>query len=132
MDRLVRALVAEDSRITRILLCELLRENGVEVVEASDGRQALELALKKRPQLLILDGLMPVYSAFDVLAKLQSGTPDYRPKVFIITALFKSRRWESEARTKYNVGEYLEKPLEPADLLAAIGRHFRLEATPAP
>ena len=127
MDRLIRALVAEDSKITRILQCELLRERGVEVLEASDGRQALDLALKKRPQLLILDGLMPVYTAFDVLAKLREGAPEYQPRVFIVTALYKSRRWESEARTRYEVDEYLEKPLEPADLLAVVERHFVLD-----
>ena len=126
MDRLIRALVAEDSKITRILMCELLRERGVEVLEAADGRQALDVTLKKRPQLLILDGLMPVYTAFDILAKLRESAPDYSPRVFIVTAMYKSRRWESEARTKYNVSEYLEKPVEPADLLATIEKHFAL------
>ncbi|OYV95822.1 MAG: hypothetical protein B7Z68_06610 [Acidobacteria bacterium 21-70-11] len=44
--------------------------------------------------------------------------------IFIVTAVYKSRRWESEARLQYQVHEYLEKPLEPEDLLKAIGRHF--------
>ena len=44
--------------------------------------------------------------------------------IFIVTAVYKSRRWESEARQQYQVHEYLEKPLEPEDLLKAIGKHF--------
>jgi len=48
----------------------------------------------------------------------------YSPVVFIVTAVYKSRRWESEARHDYHVHEYLEKPLEPEDLLAAVHRHY--------
>jgi hypothetical protein len=42
----------------------------------------------------------------------------------MVTGVYKSRRWESEARTRYRVDEYLEKPLSPEILLAALGRHF--------
>jgi len=38
--------------------------------------------------------------------------------------VYKSRRWASEARHVYEVDEYLEKPLEPEILLAALDRHF--------
>ncbi len=44
--------------------------------------------------------------------------------MFIVTAVYKSRRWESEARQTYRVHEYLEKPIEPEDLLEAIARYF--------
>jgi CheY-like chemotaxis protein len=118
------ALVADDSRIFRTWLGELLRERGVEVAEASDGREALDSALSFRPCLLILDALMPLMSGFDVLAKLREKLPDYRPVVFIVTAVYKSRRWEAEARHQHQVHEYLEKPLEESTLGAALSRHL--------
>lgn len=120
----MRALVADDSRIFRVLVKELLDEKGVEVLEAADGKQALDTALAYRPELLILDALMPRLSGFEVVAKLKEKAPDYQPKVFVVTAVYKSYRWESEARTVYKVDEYLEKPLEPDTLLAALRRHF--------
>jgi CheY-like chemotaxis protein len=126
-DPLTHALVADDSRITRALTAEILKEHGVTVRQSSDGKEALELALEHRPQLLILDGLMPGLTAFDVVGRLREEAPDYRPVVFIMTAMYKSRRWEAEARTNLGVEEYLEKPVEPEDLVAALGRHFRLE-----
>ncbi len=67
---------------------------------------------------------MPLLSGFDVLSKLREKAPDYEPIVFIVTAVYKSRRWESEARQTYRVHEYLEKPIEPEDLLKAIARDF--------
>jgi len=119
-----RVLVADDSRVFRTLISEVLREHGLQVVQAADGREALDTALSQRPDLLILDALMPLMSGFDVISKMREATQDYRPVVFIVTAVYKSRRWESEARRQYRVDEYLEKPLEPEDLVKAIGRHF--------
>jgi CheY-like chemotaxis protein len=121
---LIRVLIADDSRVFRTLISEVLEEHGLEVIQAADGREALDTALSRRPELLILDALMPLMSGFDVISKVREATPDYRPVVFIVTAVYKSRRWESEARRQYRVDEYLEKPLEPEDLVKAIGRHF--------
>jgi CheY-like chemotaxis protein len=121
---LKQVLIADDSRIFRALMSEVLRDNGLDVLEAANGREALDKATAVRPELLILDALMPLLSGFDVLTRLREKSPEYRPKVFIVTAVYKSRRWESEARQQYGVQEYLEKPLQPEDLIAAIKRHF--------
>lgn len=120
----MRVLVADDSRVFRALVAEVLRERGFDVLEAGDGREALEVALGSRPELLILDALMPLFSGFEVLTRLREKLPSYRPKVFMVTAVYKSRRWESEARTQYEVDEYMEKPLEPERLLGAVAKHF--------
>lgn len=119
-----RVLVADDSRVFRAWAAELLRDWGFEVEEAVDGREALEMALATRPRLLLLDALMPLLSGFDVITKLHEKLPDYRPVVFIVTGVYKSRRWESEARRTRQVDEYLEKPLEEEDLLKAVNRHL--------
>lgn len=119
-----RALVADDSRIFRAVTAELLREHGLEVLEAADGREAVDQLLAQRPELAIIDALMPLVSGFEAIAKLRATAPEYRPVIIIVTAVFKSRRWEAEARQQYQVDEYLEKPIEPETLVAAIGRHF--------
>ncbi len=127
---LERVLLADDSRVFRGLMAEVLRDNGLEVLEAVNGREALDLALAQRPELVILDGLMPLLSGFDVVSRLREKAPEYQPLVFIVTAVYKSRRFEFEARQQYRVDEYLEKPLEPDDLMKAIRRHFPEFATP--
>jgi DNA-binding response OmpR family regulator len=133
---LQKVLIADDSRVFRALVVEVLKEHGLEVLEAANGREALDLLLNQRPQLVILDALMPLLSGFDVITKLREKASDYRPVVFMVTAVYKSRRWHTEARQTYQVEEYLEKPLEPADLLKAVGRHFPeiwgLESAPGP
>lgn len=124
MMTLTRVLIADDSRIFRILMTEVLLERGAEVFEAANGQEALDMMLLRRPQLAVLDGLMPLLSGFDVISKVREAAPDYKPVIFIVTAVYKSRAYEADARRQYQVQEYLQKPLEPEDLLEAIGRHF--------
>ncbi len=119
-----RVLVADDSRVFRILTTEVLAEHGLEVIEAATGPDALETLLSQRPQLAILDGLLPLLSGFDVIARMKQAAPDYSPVIFLVTGVYKSYRWKSEGKQEYRVHEYLEKPLEPEDLIKAIRRHF--------
>jgi CheY-like chemotaxis protein len=119
-----RALIADDSRVFRAWMGELLRERSLEVLEAANGREALDLLLGQRPALVVLDALMPLLSGFDVLTKMREKVPDYKPVVFMVTAVYKSRRWEAEARQQHQVQEYLEKPIEEATILAALNRHL--------
>jgi CheY-like chemotaxis protein len=121
---LTQVLIADDSRVFRILMTEVLLEHGLEVFEAANGREALDILVSKRPQLAILDGLMPLISGFDVIKQAREAAPGYKPVIFIVTAVYKSRKYEAEARRQYQVDEYLQKPLEPEDLVAAIARHF--------
>ncbi|HVN77034.1 MAG TPA: response regulator [Thermoanaerobaculaceae bacterium] len=121
---LKQVLLADDSRVFRALMTEVLRAHGLEVLEACNGSEALHLLKSKRPQLAVLDALMPVVSGFEVIEKLRAEAPDYRPVIFIITAVYKSNRFKTEALRQFAVEEYLEKPLEPEELVRAIGRHF--------
>jgi CheY-like chemotaxis protein len=121
---LPRVLIADDSHVFRVFVTDVLKDHGLEVLEAATGREAMEIMLSERPQLAILDGLMPLLSGFEVIDKVRAAAPDYKPVVFIVTAVYKGHRWRSEARQKYQVEEYLQKPFEPQDLSDAIRRHF--------
>jgi len=123
-DALRRVLVADDSPVFRTFVCDTLRGRGLEVLEAGNGREAVEVLLGQRPQLAILDALMPAVDGFEVMERLKTAAPDYRPVIFVVTAVYKSPRWAAEARNAYKVAEYLEKPLEPEDLVKTIGRHL--------
>lgn len=119
-----RVLVADDSKVFRACQRSVLEDFGFEVLEAEDGRQALEVALSWRPALLLLDALMPHMSGFEVIERLREKLPDYQPRIFLTTAVYRSNRWEGQARREYGVHEYLEKPLEEETLVAAVRRHF--------
>jgi CheY-like chemotaxis protein len=77
VDSAVRILLAEDDRILRKAGEVSLRKKGYEVISAVDGADALAKALDQKPDLVLLDVMMPKMSGFDVLDALK-GDPSVR------------------------------------------------------
>ena len=77
-------LVAEDNEDIRELVVHQLRRMGVEVLQAGNGRQAIDLALAEQPALVLMDMDMPVMSGFDAVAALRAQ--GYAGPIFALTA----------------------------------------------
>jgi CheY-like chemotaxis protein len=73
-----RVLVADDNPLIRKMLCQLLeREDDYDIcAEAGNGQEAIELALKHRPDLIILDWAMPLLNGVDAARKLKKIMPE--------------------------------------------------------
>jgi len=113
----VRTIVVDDEPLARERLLKLLRaESDVEVVgEAADGRGALELIRKQKPELAFLDVQMPELDGFGVLAELPE---DQRPAVVFVTAYdkFALKAFEVHAI------DYLLKPFDKERFQTALRR----------
>lgn len=79
-------LVEDDASLREIYGVRLLAE-GYDIVSASDGEEALAMAIKERPSLIITDVMMPKISGFDMLDILRSTTETRNIKVIVMTAL---------------------------------------------
>ena len=79
-------LVEDDASLREIYGVRLLAE-GYDIVSASDGEEALAMAIKERPVLIITDVMMPKISGFDMLDILRSTTETKNIKVIVMTAL---------------------------------------------
>lgn len=99
-------LVEDDNNLREIYGARLLAE-GYEIVSAKDGEEALALAIKERPDLIITDVMMPKISGFDMLDILRSTTETKNTKVIMMTALSQA---EDKARAdKLGADRYLVK-----------------------
>jgi response regulator NasT len=120
-----RVLIAEDDAIIRMDLKEMLEEEQYEVIEASDGAAAVQLARDEQPALVILDIKMPV---MDGLAAAQKISEERLAPVLILTAY--SQRELVERAAQIGAMAYLVKPFQKQDLLPAIeiakGRYQQL------
>jgi len=108
-------LVAEDSVDTRIMLKRAFELKGYRVFEAEDGRQALEVASKYRPSLIVIDLNMPVLDGLEAVRSFRKleGTGDHVP-IVAITAYDVYGMEQAALETGCN--SYLSKPLDLAEL----------------
>ena len=109
-------LLADDDRATRKLIRAYLVQEGMAVHEASDGQEAVELARRFAPDLVVLDVMMPRMDGFEVLRRLGGG--DHAPAVMMLTG----RADEIDQLVGYRLGvlDYVVKPVSPKVMAAKV------------
>ncbi len=116
VERRTRVVIAEDEALIRMDLAEMLADEGYDVVgQAADGQQAVELAERERPDLVILDVKMPV---LDGIAAAERIAGQRIAPVVMLTA-FSQRDLVERARDAGAMA-YLVKPFSQSDLAPAI------------
>jgi len=107
-------LVADDDEDILLLVTTRLKRDGFEIVQASNGTQALELARERRPALAVLDIGMPGLDGVQVLEQIRADADLRRMRVLLLTA----KAQESDVRRGYDSGAdaYVKKPFSPAEL----------------
>jgi two-component system, response regulator PdtaR len=111
-----RVLIAEDEALIRLDLAEMLRDEGYEIVgEAGDGQEAVELAEKLKPDLVIMDVKMPRRDGIDAAAEIAGK----RIAPIVILTAFSQRDLVERARDAGAMA-YLVKPFNVNDLIPAI------------
>ena len=81
-----RVLVVEDEKTTRDLMVRLVRKEGWDVVEAGNGREALDRIAERKPDLIFLDLMMPVMDGFEFIRELRANKEYYSIPVVVVTA----------------------------------------------
>ena len=104
-------LLCEDDQNLRQLLRVVLG-GGYRFLEATNGDEAIELALERRPDLVILDLMLPKLSGLDVLARLRTEPAAERPRVVVMSA------WADAEDAALSAGadRFIAKPFELDDL----------------
>jgi CheY-like chemotaxis protein len=108
-------LVVEDSNDTRIMLKRAFEMKGYNVLEATNGLEALEITKKRCPSLIVMDLNMPVLDGLEAIRYIRElkGTGEYVP-IVAITA-FDVYGME-EAAKENGCNEYISKPLDLAEM----------------
>jgi DNA-binding response OmpR family regulator len=111
-------LVADDDEDILLLVTTRLKRDGFEIVQASNGDQALAVARERRPALAVLDIGMPGLDGVEVLEQIRADDELRAMKVLLLTA----KAQESDVRRGFAAGAdaYVKKPFSPADLSARV------------
>jgi CheY-like chemotaxis protein len=120
-----KILVVDDDPDILDAITMVLESRGYQLISATDGLECLEELSSEKPDLMILDLLMPKMDGFAVYKELQSpGWSEYRDMPILILSSVREeasrRRYELETGQKLKPDEYIEKPILPEVLLVCV------------
>ena len=120
-----KLLIADDEDGIRSLVRMTLESDAYDILEASDGDEALMMALEHQPELVLLDASMPGLSGFEVCRALKERPSTSGITVIMLTALAQeSDRAKGEAA---GADDYFTKPFSPVALLRKVDQVFSQE-----
>jgi DNA-binding response OmpR family regulator len=90
-------LIVEDERRLQWSLIDQFRALGMEARSAATGHEAIRVAGESRPELILLDGLLPEMDGFEIARFIRRIDADYRPHIAIMRAIYKQTRYRNEA-----------------------------------
>jgi CheY-like chemotaxis protein len=111
-------LVCEDEAPLRMLITATLEGSGYDIVEAKDGDESLELARGARPDLILLDMMMPGRSGLQVLEELRQEPGMAQTPVIMVTARAQAR--DREAAVRAGATQFVTKPFSPRKLAGVV------------
>ena len=116
-----KILIIEDNRGIQMSLKDEFESNGYQVTVASDGAEGLRLALEKKPNLIILDIMLPVMDGYEVCKKLRMKG-NHIP---VIMLTVKNREIDKVLGLELGADDYVTKPFSVAELSARVRTIFR-------
>ncbi|NEQ44925.1 MAG: response regulator [Leptolyngbya sp. SIOISBB] len=125
-----KILVIDDSRVIRMRVRDMLPQGNFEVIEAKDGVEGLDAIREQRPNLIMLDFLLPRKSGWEVFQEIQA-----QPELQHIPLVLMSGRREevTEKITEpFEFFEFIQKPFEQKELIEAIKKAMTKARKPRP
>jgi len=117
-------LIADDEPTNRYIIKLALSQDGYKLIEAKNGEEAIQLAKKHTPDIILMDAMMPKMDGFEAIKKIKNDEELNKIPILMITALNsqedKIKAFESGAN------DYLSKPFEPEELYLRIQKLLAL------
>lgn len=119
-----KVVLIEDSKALATLLITILQKEGIDIQWASDGVQGVSLVKREKPDLVLLDLMLPKISGFEVCKLLKTDNTTWRIPVLIMSTLSDS---ESRIRAQEAGADYfIAKPYNLAATVAEIKKYLKI------
>ncbi len=105
-------------------LTRLIKSPLVQVITATDGQSGYEKFRSEKPDLVILEAILPKVHGFDLTKKISQESAGQVP-VVIVTGLYKGPQYRHEAIVTFGASDYFEKPVDPDRFIDAIRQLVR-------
>ncbi len=100
-------------------MTELFSPHQLTIVTANDGQMAYEKYQEEKPDLIILEAMLPKLHGFDLTQKIYKETKGSVP-IVIVTGLYKGPQYKNEALRSFGAADYFEKPFDDNQLVGSV------------
>ncbi len=117
-----KILVVDDSKTAMFMVTTILRKGPYTVITADDGQRAVEVAVSERPDLILMDVIMPRMTGFEACREMRQREETKLTPIILVTT-----RGEAEnVETGFDSGctDYVTKPINGQELLAKVRDHI--------
>jgi len=117
-----KILVVDDSRTAQMMTCLIVSKGSFEVLTASDGGEGVQKALSEKPDLILMDVMMPRMDGFEACRRLHENEATRGIPVIMVT----TRGEAANLEVGYGAGcaDYVTKPVNSVELLAKLRNHL--------
>ena len=117
-----RVLVVEDNETNLYLIRFILQKSGFEVIEAKDGASGVELAVKEKPDLVIMDIQLPDIDGLEVTKRIRASEADGDIPIIALTSY--AMMGDREKALAAGCTGYIEKPINPETFMTELEKYF--------
>ena len=120
---MAKILVVEDNEKNMYLMIFILRKGGYEVIKCGSGEQAVETAIKEKPDLIIMDVQLPGISGLEATKRIRESEADGNIPIIAVTSY--AMAGDKEKVLAAGCNGYIEKPINPETFLAEVERYLK-------
>ncbi|MEN9232191.1 MAG: response regulator [Thermostichus sp. DG02_5_bins_236] len=120
---MTKVLVVDDNRTYLETISSLLSDSGLEVSTAMDGVEAMDAIREQKPDLVVLDVVMPRMNGYEVCREVKGD--DSTKHIRIVMCSTKDQTFDIEWAKRNQADAYVTKPFKPQELLATIKNQLR-------
>ena len=117
-----RILVVEDNETNMYLIRFMLEKSGYEVIEAREGAVGVELAIKEKPDLIIMDVQLPDMDGLEATKRIRASETDGDIPIIALTSF--AMAGDREKALAAGCTGYIEKPINPETFMAEIEKYL--------
>ena len=115
-------LIVEDNELNMSMFNDLLQSHGYETIQSIDGSDVLEIASKRRPDLILMDIQLPERSGLEITKDLKADDNLKHIPVVAVTAL--AMKGDEAKIREAGCDDYIAKPISVSELLEAVAKHL--------
>ena len=119
---MMRILVIEDNETNLYLIRFILEKSGYEVIEAREGAVGVELAVKEKPDLIIMDLQLPDIDGLEATKRIRASEADGEIPIIALTSF--AMAGDKERALAAGCTGYIEKPINPETFMAEIEKYL--------